>query len=101
MARFTKGTPKPANSGRKKGVKNKTTDEIRKALQQVLSNKVDELEKDLKTMSPFQQWMILDKVSNKVLPTLNKNDDAVTHSGEIKIVFEGSNPFEPDAAVDE
>jgi hypothetical protein len=85
MARFTKGNPKPANSGRKKGVKNKTTDEIRKALQQVLSNKVDELAGDLKTMSPFQQWMILDKVSNKVLPTLNKNDDSIAHSGSIKI----------------
>jgi hypothetical protein len=83
MAKFETGKPK--TGGRRKGTKNKTTDEIRKMYQMVLSKKVDQLEDHLDTMSPFQQWMVLDKLSNKVLPNLNDNKETVEHSGEIKI----------------
>jgi len=86
MAKFTKGTPRLPNAGRKKGTKNKTTEEIRTAFQKVLSMKTDELEADLASMSPFQQWMLLDKLSNKVLPNLSKSDDSVEHSGGINII---------------
>ncbi|RZJ82578.1 MAG: hypothetical protein EOO47_00070 [Flavobacterium sp.] len=85
MAKFTKGTPKPPTSGRKKGVKNKTTEQIREQIKNVVSNKLDVFEADLQTMSPFQQWMILEKVTKYFLPALNKNDDSVTHSGNISI----------------
>jgi hypothetical protein len=95
MARYEKGKPK--TGGRKKGTKNKTTDEIRMMYQMVLSKKVDQLEEHLETMSPFQQWILLDKLSNKVLPNLNKNDDSINHSGEIKIIVEyGSDEVEGD-----
>ncbi len=81
---FEKGKEK--TGGRKPGVKNKTTDQIREAIGQVLSNKIDELADDLLTMSPFQQWMILDKVAKYRIPALNKNEDTVAHSGEVKVI---------------
>jgi len=80
---FQKGREK--TGGRVKGSKNKTTQEIRDALQKVLSNKIEDLETDLATMSEFKQWTILNSVAKFVLPTLNKNDDKVEHSGEINI----------------
>lgn len=80
---FEKGRQK--TGGRQKGTKNKTTQEIRDAIQKVLSSKVSELEADLETMSEFKQWQILQAVAKYVMPTLNKNDDKVEHSGEIKI----------------
>jgi len=85
MAKFKIGDPKPVNSGRKPGVKNKTTQEIRDAIQKVLAYKVDELADDLTVMNEFKQWTILNAVAKYVLPALNKNEDTVEHSGEVKI----------------
>ena len=83
MAKFEKGNPKPPNSGRKLGVKNKTTQEIRDAIQLVLADKVEVLAADLETMSEFKQWTILNAVAKYVLPALNKNDNDTTLSGEV------------------
>lgn len=83
MARYEKGKPK--TGGRKKGVQNKTTEQIREQIKNVVSNKLDVFEADLATMSPFQQWQILEKVTKYFLPALNKNDDSVEHSGNISI----------------
>ena len=87
---FEKGKQK--TGGRKAGVKNKTTAEIRDAIQKVLADKVDVLAEDLQTMSEFRQWTILNAVAKYVLPTLNKNDDSVTVSGgyNITVSFEDS-----------
>jgi hypothetical protein len=86
---FEKGKPK--TGGRVKGTINKTTPEIREAIQKVMSAKIDELESDLEKMNPFQQWMILEKVAKYFMPALNKNEDTVDHTGEVKITvsFEG------------
>lgn len=85
MAKFKLGDPKPANSGRKPGVKNKTTAEIREAIQKVLADNVDGLADDLATMGEFRKWTILNSVAKYVLPTLNKNDNDTSLSGEVKI----------------
>ena len=80
---FEKGKPK--TGGRLPGVKNKTTQEIRDAIQLVLAYKVDQLATDLETMNEFKQWTILNAVAKYVLPALNKNEDTVEHSGAINI----------------
>ncbi len=80
-----KGDPKPANAGRKKGTPNKSTEEIRKQIQNIVSKKLDVFEDDLAKMNVFQQWQILEKVTKYFLPALNKNDDSITHSGGINI----------------
>lgn len=84
MAKFKIGDPKPVNSGRKPGVKNKTTQEIREAIQKVLADKVDELADDLLLMPEFKQWQILTGVAKYVMPTLAKNENDTTLSGEVK-----------------
>lgn len=84
MAKFKVGDSKPANSGRQKGTGNKTTAEIREAIQKVLANKVDELADDLAVMPEFKQWQILTGVAKYCLPALNKNENDTTLSGEIK-----------------
>ena len=90
---FEKGVPKPGGKtgGRLKGSLNKTTPEIREAIQKVMSSKIDELESDLEKMNPFQQWMILEKVAKYFMPALNKNEDTVEHTGEVKITVCFSN----------
>ena len=85
MAKFKIGDPKPANSGRKPGVKNKTTQEIRDAIQKVLSDNVDGLADDLLVMGSFKKWTILNSVAKFVMPQLNKNEDTVEHSGNVNI----------------
>jgi hypothetical protein len=89
---FQKGHQKIG--GRRKGSKNKTTQEIRDAIQLVLSDKVDQLADDLAKMDKFKQWTILNSVAKYVLPTLNKNDDTVEHSGNISIniTYEDTDP---------
>lgn len=79
---FEKGKPK--TGGRLPGVKNKTTQEIRDAIQKVLADKVEELADDLAVMPEFKQWTILSAVAKYVMPTLAKNIDTVEHSGEVK-----------------
>lgn len=80
---FEKGREK--TGGRKAGVTNKTTQEIRDKIQKVLSNRVEELDTDLSSMSEFKRWTILNAVAKYVLPALNKNEDTVEHSGQINI----------------
>jgi len=80
---FEKGRQK--TGGRLPGVKNKSTQEIRDAIQKVLADKVDSLAEDLELMSEFKQWTILNAVAKYVLPQLSKSEDTVDHSGEVKI----------------
>lgn len=95
MAKFEKGKPK--TGGRKKGVKNRTTAEIRQHIQTVIDGQYDKLEADLNSLSPFQRVMMVEKLTKYFLPALNKNDDSINHSGEIKIIVEyGSDDKESD-----
>src|SRR4051812_6510944 len=76
---------KPGEGGRPKGAVNKTTAEIREALQAIYTKNLVKLESDLEKMTPFQRQQILDKLSNKFLPNLTKNENETMTSGEIKI----------------
>jgi hypothetical protein len=93
---------KPKTGGRLKGTTNKTTPEIREAIQKVMSMKIDELASDLEQMSPFQQWMIMEKVMKYFMPVLNKSEDTVELTGEINITvsFKDS-PLVIDSAEDD
>lgn len=78
------GNPK----GRPKGTKNRTTEEIRQFLQQVVDKNLDNLETDLEKMNVTNRWMILNKITDKFLPNLSKNDNQNENSGEITIKVE-------------
>lgn len=87
---FIKGRQK--TGGRKVGVTNRTTAEIREKVQMVLSDRIESLNDDLDNMDSFKRWTILNSVAKYVLPALNKNDDSVTVSGgyNITVSFEDS-----------
>lgn len=84
MARYEKGKTK--TGGRKKGVQNRTTEQIREYIKDIVDGELKTLPEDLKQMNKFQKWQILEKVTKYFLPALNKNDDSVEHSGSINII---------------
>lgn len=84
---FKKGQSGNPN-GRKKGVKNRTTEEMRVFIQQVVDKNYDRLEEDLDSMNPTNRWLIIQKLSNYFMPTLSKNDNQNNNSGEITIKVE-------------
>lgn len=96
---FTKGTPKPANSGRAKGTPNKRTAEANEILQRAMLELSGTLETDVKAVNASRRLQLLTDLFNYAKPKLsastNKNEDSVEHSGVIKITFDnGLNPFE-------
>lgn len=82
----------PAKRGRNKGSKNRTTDEIRSFIQNVVSNNLDHLEEDLEKMNPRDRWTIIEKVIKYFLPALQKNDNNNMNSGEITIKVKYDDP---------
>jgi len=78
----------PANRGRKKGSLNRTTEEIRTFIQQIVDKNLANLETDLSNMNPTNRWIILDKITKYFLPALTKNDNNNMNSGEVKITVE-------------
>jgi hypothetical protein len=75
------GNPK----GRPKGTKNKTTEQIKDYIRQILSDNLDTLQQDLDRMNPHNRWNILDKLSRYVIPSLTKADVDATVNGDMKI----------------
>jgi hypothetical protein len=61
--------------GRKKGVPNKTTQEIKDLYTKIMGGEVEHIPKALEAIrkeDPYKYLMVLDKISNKVIP--NKKD---------------------------
>lgn len=75
-------------AGRPKGSKNKTTEEIRKFIQEIVSGELNNFEEDLNGMNPFQRWMILEKVCRYFMPQLTKVDADVKGDVKIEVSFE-------------
>lgn len=80
---------KEKTGGRIKGISvNKTTAEIREALQLIYSQNLQRLQEDLDAMGPFQRQQILDKLNSKFLPTLSKSENTNENSGSMTIKVE-------------
>lgn len=79
-------------TGRKKGSKNRSTEEIRTFLQAIVNNNLSNLEADLVKMNPTNRWVIIDKLTKYFLPALTKNDNNNSNTGEITIKIEYENP---------
>jgi len=56
--------------GRKKGVANKTTNEIRVHFQNLVSDNLEQLNEDLKSLEPLQRIKIIIEISKFIVPTL-------------------------------
>ncbi len=81
---FKKGTSgNPA--GKPKGAKNRTTEEIRNFIQQVVDKNLVNLEADLSLMNATNRWTVIDKLTKYFLPALSKNDNNNINSGDVSI----------------
>ena len=74
-----KGTTK--TGGRKKGIPNRTTQEIKEIYTEIMAGEVDHIPAALDVLrleDPYKYLMVLDKISNKVIA--NKKD--ITSDGQ-------------------
>jgi DNA-binding transcriptional regulator/RsmH inhibitor MraZ len=69
MARFQKGiSGNPA--GRKKGVGNRTTEEVRTLLQSFFESNWESLQQDFKKLKPYERWNYAEKLLRHFLPAM-------------------------------
>lgn len=89
-------------TGRPKGSPNNMTQEIREKLKEIFAGNIAGLPADLKAMSPFNRWQILDRLSNKFMPTLTESKDTAEVNGKmlIRLVY-GDDEGEADADIND
>lgn len=92
---FEKGIAKVANSGRKKGVANKITTDIKTAITAVVENRLTELNADLDNMSAFSKWQVIMGMMRFAYPTLSaqKIEADVNNSGTRELIIRYENPI--------
>ena len=72
--------------GRTAGAVNKTTAEIREHFQNLVSNNLEQLDNDLKTLEPLQRLKMIIELSKFVVPIL-KATELTTGSVEMQTVI--------------
>jgi hypothetical protein len=60
--------------GRSVGTANRTTAEIRERFQDLISNNLDQLNKDLKSLEPLHRLKMIIELSKFVVPTLKATE---------------------------
>ncbi|MFI0490059.1 hypothetical protein [Flavobacterium sp.] len=71
--------------GRPAGSVNKTTAEIRERFQNLVSNNLEQLDNDLKTLKPLQRLKMIIELLKFVVPTLKATE--LTTGGEMQTVI--------------
>lgn len=75
--------------GRTKGTVNKNTTEIREHYQNLVSNNLEQLDNDLKSLEPLQRLKMIIELSKFVIPTLKATElNDVTNDKFTPIIFE-------------
>jgi len=84
--------------GRTAGAVNKTTTEIREHYQNLVSNNLEQLDNDLKSLEPLQRLKIIIELSKFVVPTLKATELSTgTENGFNPIIINLGNGTSPDA----
>lgn len=74
--------------GRTAGAVNKTTSEIREHYQNLVSNNLEQLDNDLKSLEPLQRLKMVIELSKFIVPTLKATElNAGTENGFNPIVI--------------
>jgi hypothetical protein len=74
---FKKGTPKPANSGKKKGTVNKATADIKEAYKNLIEMNLENMTAWLEQIAakdPAKAIMIISELSEYVIPKLARTE---------------------------
>ena len=85
--------------GRTAGAVNKTTAEIREHYQNLVSNNLEQLDNDLKSLEPLQRLKMIIELSKFVVPTLKATELTTTgtENGFNPIIINLGNGTSPDA----
>lgn len=92
MAQFKKGDPKPQNSGRQKGTKNKDHAEIRKLLLKLVDDNWADVERDFKAMGSEAKLKYILRIAELTLPKLSTIDASVA-TGPVKIIVKDGSTY--------
>jgi hypothetical protein len=76
--------------GRAKGTVNKTTAEIREHYQKLVSNNLEQLNNDLKSLEPLQRLKMIIELSKFVVPTLKQQDLTLESGQGVNIISLGT-----------
>ena len=96
MGRIQKGTSGNPN-GRPKGAVNKVNRDVKAVITKVVEGRLQELDDDLDSMSPFSKWTILLNVMKYAYPTLSaqKIEADINTSGKIEFTIKYDNQLPP------
>lgn len=81
--------------GRKKGVENKVTTDIRDKFNQLLTDNLETISDDLKALSPKDRLNVLLQLSKFVIPQLKATEitsNTESESPKINIIYSGDKP---------
>lgn len=67
---FSKGDPRINREGRKKGVPNKSTEELRATLQTFIEGNIERIQADFDALEPHQRLTMLERFLKHVLPPM-------------------------------
>lgn len=73
--------------GRSKGTPNKLTSELRQAIKNVVSNQMENLERDMKRLTPYQRLDLTIKLMGYCLPKLQPSETDKVDDNKIEVVF--------------
>lgn len=79
---------KEKTGGRQKGTPNRTSLQMREVMSQIHNQFLEQLEQDLRLMSPTNRWAILAKLAPYHMPTLSRNENSNTSTGQVTIQVE-------------
>jgi predicted AAA+ superfamily ATPase len=83
--------------GRTKGAVNKTTTEIREHFQNLVSENLEQLNEDLKSLEPLQRLKMIIDIAKFVVPTLKATDLTIDkENGFSPIVINLGNGISPE-----
>ena len=73
--------------GRTKGTQNKSTAEIREHFQKLVTDNLEQLDSDLKSLEPLQRLKMVIEISKFIVPTLKNMDVTANDMTPITISF--------------
>jgi len=81
MGKFTKG-----QGGRPAGAKNKTTEQVREAFNQLLTENLPQLKNDIAELEPKDRVKVLLDLAKFVVPTLKSQDLGIDEKNQITTI---------------
>lgn len=76
---------KKKTGGRKKGTQNKTTKELKEAINHLVSNNIDTLQSDLDSLEPKERILMIERFLKYCIPKVEFEDNNQTQTIVLKL----------------